>query len=495
MAEELGDSMNAILSEMLQGVFGVEDFWAYYNTKADAEGNINYDNFNQMFTGALMNCADKSGLIRAYVGTLNTYIGMATQSERTEEQAYKLYYKIRGRVETLIAPVVTKHLFKVFDADGNGTMSKTEFNTTMLMFSSPSPDVAAKALFRVIDANGNGSIESIEISEFLVGLLTAVLNLVEAVFEDVTDALQSPFKKHMAMFFMFLSGGNATIDIAASAAKCADEIAKLETNPGEEASVATEVINQIIGQVMTASTILQDPGTSVLWDTFLAKFNEKAAGSGKIAKADAVRLATDIYATPISGFMSSDVLSSMYSEAAPDGLKEQAAGMDLKDMWDVTAATGRSFVKGGGLKRLFEALFNLIDANNDNEISFDELTGLSAAAGRCTTCAMSGIEQSSEEGKAATGNMATRIMAIFDSNSDGQLDKNDIESVFDKLIEFAKALVSLLVNAAKAVFQASTVHLSVVALQFKAAMLGGAPDALTIDEINGAMAAMEESEE
>jgi len=437
-----------------------------------------------------MNCADQSGFLRAYVGTLNAYIGMATQSERTEEQADKLYNKIRGRVQTLIAPVVTKHLFKVFDTDGNGTMSKTEFETTMLMFSSPTPDVGAKALFRVIDSNGNGSIESIEIAEFLTGLITAVLNLVDAVFEDVTDALQSPFKKHIAMFFMFLSGGSATIDIAASAAKCADEIAKSDTE--EEKSMTTEVINQIMAQVMTAGLVLQEQ--SVFWDTFLAKFNEKAAGTGKIAKADAVRLATDIYAAPISGFMSSDVLSSAFSELAPI-VQAQTEGMDLKDMWDVTSATGRSFVKGGGLKRLFEALFNLIDANNDNEISFDELTGLSAAAARCTTCAMSGIEQSSEEGKAATVNMATRIMTIFDSNSDGQLDKNDIESVFDKLIEFAKALVALVVNAAKAVFQASMVPLSVVALQFKAAMLGGAPDALTMDDINGVMAAMGGSDE
>ena len=488
---ELGALMESMLADMLadmlKNVFGVEDFWAYYNTKADAEGNVSYNNFNEMFTRALMNCEAESGMLKAYVGTLNAYIGMATQSERTEEQSDKLYTKIRGRVETLIAPVITKHLFKVFDTDGNGTMSKIEFNTSMMMFASPTPEVAAKALFRVIDANGNGSIESIEIAEFLSGLTTAALNLVDAVFEDCTDALQSPFKKHMAMFFMFLSGGNATIDIAASAAKCADEVG---ANLEEEASMTTEVIQQIMAQVMTVFEKLQDPGTSVFWDTFLVKFNEKAAGTGKIAKADAVRMATDIYTVPLSGFMSSEVLSSMYSEVAPGKLTAQTEGMDLKDVWDISAATGRSFVKGGGLKRFFEAIFNLIDANNDNEISYDELTGLSAAAGRCFNCAMSGIAHS-EEGKASTVNMATRIMAIFDSNSDGQLDKNDLESVFDKLVEFARALVSLVVNAAKAVLSASMVPLSVVALNLKAAMLGGAPDALTIDDINGAMAAMQ----
>jgi hypothetical protein len=120
-------------------------------------------------------------------------------------------------------------------------------------------------------------------------------------------------------------------------------------------------------------------------------------------------------------------------------------------------------------------------------MSYEELTGLSEAAQRLFATQMGFMEGVTEEAiaeyKTAVENFLRLLFGMFDGNSDGVLDPNDIGKVFDKICELGKAYLLLVTGAAKQALTGSVHALCNLLLLFKAKTLGGEADCVTMDEM------------
>ena len=61
----------------------------------------------------------------------------------------------------------SRHVFRVYDLDGNGVISFTEFLTTLHVAANGSPDDKLRASFRMYDIDGNGFVTISEIVQIL----------------------------------------------------------------------------------------------------------------------------------------------------------------------------------------------------------------------------------------------------------------------------------------------------------------------------------------
>jgi len=60
-----------------------------------------------------------------------------------------------------------KHIFRVYDTDGNGVISFSEFLTTMHVSAHGTPDDKLRATFRMYDIDSNGFVTVTEITQIL----------------------------------------------------------------------------------------------------------------------------------------------------------------------------------------------------------------------------------------------------------------------------------------------------------------------------------------
>jgi hypothetical protein len=120
-------------------------------------------------------------------------------------------------------------------------------------------------------------------------------------------------------------------------------------------------------------------------------------------------------------------------------------------------------------------------------ISHAEIAGLSEAASRLFNAQMSLAETPDDfsEFEAAFAACVRIVLGMFDGNDDGILDVNDIEKCFDKVCEIVKSSLLLVAAATKQALTASVHAMCNVILLIKSKVIGGEPDAVKLEELDG----------
>jgi small GTP-binding protein len=77
------------------------------------------------------------------------------------------------------------------------------------------------------------------------------------------------------------------------------------------------------------------------------------------------------------------------------------------------------------------------------------------------------------------------VLGMFDGNDDGILDVNDIGKCFDKVCEIVKSSLLLVAAATKQALTASVHAMCNVILLIKSKVIGGEPDAVKLEELDG----------
>mmetsp|Transcript_34654 Transcript_34654/g.72669 ORF Transcript_34654/g.72669 Transcript_34654/m.72669 type:complete len:769 (-) Transcript_34654:316-2622(-) len=459
---------------------------------ADDDGNIDQKCFEKIFIACI-----KAVIVGMKVGDqalviLQQALGqVGWQPTESFQKDFKdgLLDKIKNAF-----PLVSKGLFRFFDADGSGFISKDEVMVVVNAFiqladpayqNLPMRDRLkgiVEGLFRVFDTNGNGIIESFELNEIVSDVISGIANILTT----LIDYLEPHFLKEpldgLARIYADKLLEQTGEEPFPTAKIVAFSLSAVPDSP--EAFPDDETLAAQRAQAEAAVGGLDGKLAAVAaqYAAFLAKFDAQAE-DGRLAKAKCVGLATEgILEIFESNFSPDDVkrmadapLSTLSAGLAGAGasLDEDLSSQILASI----AAAVRAFIKGGGLKRLLEAVFDCLDVNNDDYLTRLELTSLLDA------CAAAFNHGPKVGLKDKLGDLVRAALALIDADADGTLTRDEIRAYAAKAIKLSLAVVKLGVNAVKQVLCAAGLPLLTAGLSVKAQMIGGGPS-LSLDDIN-----------
>jgi len=371
----------------------------------------------------------------AVKGVYEHYLGGAPDDERIAKDVALLVKKIPNYL-----PVITNALFRFFDVDGSGTISKEEI---VISFGSlfggegggPSKAVFIPAVFRMIDENGNGSIEAVEVQP----LLTEVITSVAKIALSIIDELEKDMK--VAMKNKALKKLQATIDGEVENGMPFPMTAGWMINYIKENTINDEGLVGI-AQMMDSLT----PEMIAGWDSFVARFKQAGGGDPLPIKKAAALLAETVVA-PICALCDPDLAAAMLPMATASlELPIPLEMLDLRDTLQAGTAVMSAYLKSGGVKRLFEAILSFLDVNNDGDISEEELSSLWAPV-----ILMKEAGEDKEKIKDALVQGFAAFLKIVDSDGSGTFDMDDFPKLYDKTAELVVALLCLYVELVKSI--------------------------------------------
>lgn len=286
---------------------------------------------------------DDSPLLDTIVVPLSDMVGGCTGTPFNEEKCAKIKSRLRDRFLNVV-PVISNILFRLFDADGSGGISKAEL---CAIFAFQDPKMLIPAIFRVLDANGNGSVESMEIASFASDIILAIVSLVEALIDEIEPILEVPVKNFILSMFTGFTGGTDTLNIASTITTVVTEATNAmqgiaAPDSGSEATTITmQVMSGIMMPLAMGSSML--PGTVVAsLKAFLTKFEEKAGSAGTLPIADVIRLANDTFVelvpryvdatrikAPLMAFLSNALPGIEFADSELDDVLASATGCQM----------------------------------------------------------------------------------------------------------------------------------------------------------------------
>jgi len=371
-------------------------------------------------------------------GAYEQFFGAVPEDGRISKDVALLMKKLPNYL-----PIVTNALFRFFDADGSGTISKEEI---VISFGGlfggenggPSKAIFIPAVFRMIDENGNGSIEAVEVQPLLTEVITSIAKVVLAIIDQLEKDLKVSMKnKALKKLQDMVDEAIAGPDGMPWPIPASWMIDMLKAKPLSFYDV------QGYAQVMEILT----PEIIAGWDSFVARFRA-AAGEGKslpIRKAAA--LFAEIVVGPISAFCDPDLAAAMLPMATAGlDLPIPLEMLDLSDMLKSGTAVMSAYLKSGGVKRFFEAFLSFLDINNDSDISEEELTSLWDPI-----ILMKEAGADAEKRQEAMIAMFGAFLKIIDSDGSGTFDMDDAPKLYDKVAELAVAMLCLNVELIKSV--------------------------------------------
>lgn len=109
-------------------------------------------------------------------------------------------------------------------------------------------------------------------------------------------------------------------------------------------------------------------------------FTEKFGEVDSLPKDDVVAIATEVIGGILDQFLNAEMVNMGLNAAGGISKIFPPAQMvppsQVSDAISVSVGTARSFLKGGGMRRLLDAIISLFDANSDGTITKAELFGV-----------------------------------------------------------------------------------------------------------------------
>jgi hypothetical protein len=228
-----------------------------------------------------------------------------------------------------------------------------------------------------------------------------------------------------------------------------------------------------------------DAVNSIDWtaafELFLSKFEEHQ-DNGQIPKALAVKLATDILMGP-SLTVITDRLTAFTSAARNQLLEFVSKDLDdsiLTDAIIQTVGTVRMYVRGGGMKRVLYALFNLLDADNNGIITRDEVTALwRAGSGMYAFLVAGGSKRDFiPHFQAIIG----ALWILADADSNGVLSIEELYGVSVKVFDFLLEALEATLHTTKHMLTSVALPSFLLAFDLKSKALGSSPYEISVEE-------------
>ena len=141
--------------------------------------------------------------------------------------------------------------------------------------------------------------------------------------------------------------------------------------------------------------------------------------------------------------------------------------IDTEDLLKASFATGRSYFRAGGLRRIVKSFFTFLGVDNNGRLSKTELESFYNAF----------------SSPSIFSELPSVFFRMFDGNSDGFIHEADVVKSVNKVVDLVFSLLSLAVLTTKQMSLAIVLPVVNGAFALKSGMFGGAPDSCTKEEI------------
>lgn len=431
------ESANEMVGQMLGAIFNVEDGWAHYAENfANEEGECTKEKFAELINAAVnwekvLNETLTEGLEKVYKSC----------GGATEGQVDKFVKRLANKIPTYL-PIFSNAIFRFFDVDGGGTISKSELVLTIGGFfgeEGPNPALALPGIFRILDADNSGSIEPVEVQPFITEIITAIAKLATAVVNELENDLKGGMRKKV------LKKAQSVIDGIVENEGLPypmpkDELLRLagdEVGSEEMFGVASVYLEMPLPQSILDST-----------EATFTRFNEVAKGEPIPIKKAAEVIASSLIPS-LTAFCEPEAAEAAIAMVSSQtDLPFDVEELDLSDVIPVATSVLSSYLKSGAMKRYIEAALSFLDINNDGNISEAELRSLYDGALKLKN------SPDAESFKANVQAYYGAVFDIFDSDGNGTLDMDDVPKIFDKGVELGLALVYLVIEMYKTILVA-----------------------------------------
>jgi Ca2+-binding EF-hand superfamily protein len=364
------------------------------------------------------------------------YLGSSPSDSRIEKDVSLLVKKIPSYL-----PVITNALFRFFDQDGSGTISKEEVVISFGSIFSGGPDsgpnmkLFVPAVFRMIDENQNGSIEAVEVQPLLTEVITSVAKVLLSVIGELEKDIKVGMKNKALKKIQRIvdKGVENGMPFPVPADFMTD---MLLANPlNEEGIVGFAAYMEMLTPEIIAG-----------YDAFADRFKALSQGNPVPIKKAAALLAETIV-SPICAFADPELAAAMLPMlTAGMPLPIPLEMLDLGDVLNAGCAVVSAYLKSGGVKRFLEAFLSFLDVNNDQEITWEELNGLWVGVMEMKAAGPDG-----EKVKAAMCTCFNAVLKMLDSDGSGTFDMDDAPKLYDKAAELIVAVMCLGVELTKSV--------------------------------------------
>lgn len=467
------EEVTTVVGSILGNLFQVEDGWAHFDEHyANEEGECSKVQFNGIIEALVNGILDEDeDAVDTVWSVLDSVDGTDRIFSSDNEEHVKGYIKKCLKKVPKFVPIFSNALFRFFDVDGSGAISKEEM---CMAFGSmvggenggPNKKILVDSIFRIVDENQNGSIEAIEVQPFMTEVITAMAKLFMALFAELEEDLKGGLKKKVLNIFNEtfsemceeaqsegVGDGSASLDHDALKAKWVEAFKEIKESASESESMVEELSE---GASMVPAGIFKK------WDLFLDTFRAKVAESGSDSlpiKEVATLMqkafvpAITAFATPANIELGIPMVASM---AADDEMTEFVEAMGnmgvIGDLTNTISGVANSYFKGGGMKRFCEAILNFMDFNNDGDLSVAELTTLyDAGKGMHAILLKTDIsgEQKIDDVLSYCGIILSQMLVMFDSDGDKKITPEDFPKLYDKFLELFMSLFNMQIEAVK----------------------------------------------
>lgn len=422
-------------SEMVGGMFStlweVEDGWAHYDEHfANEEGECTKEKFLELINGII---PWEDTLTKVLTKPLDKFYKMAGGSN--EDQVEKFIQRLSRKIPTYL-PIFASSIFRFFDTDGSGTISKSELVLTIGGFfgeDGPNPALALPGIFRILDADNSGSIEAVEVQPFITEIITAFAKLVTAIINELENDLKGGMKKKVIKRVQKMIDDAVENGMPYPFPK--EDLCGMAA--GTDMEEFTSFFELPIPQAVIDSA-----------ESTFTRFHEIANGEPMTIK----KAAEVIAATMVPGLTSfcdpevAQGMITMMNMEYEDKLPFDVSDLDLSDVIPVATSVASAYIKSGALKRYLEAILSFLDINNDGDITEKELRSIYDAGMK--------LKNESKDPESFSSNIqewAGALFDIFDSDGSGTFDMDDVPKIIDKATELGVSIAYLQIEMAKTI--------------------------------------------
>jgi Ca2+-binding EF-hand superfamily protein len=448
------ETASAMTGSLFGFLFDVEDGWAHYEANyANEEGECNKANFDKLVDISFGKFNPKiKKILTKVVSSVYKKAGGSN-----EEQIEKTVNRVIKKIPSYL-PFITNAVFRFFDADGSGSISKDEI---IMAFGGlfgnptapgkPNPALLVPAIFRTLDEDNSGSIEPLEVQPFVNEIVSSVCKLILALLEELEEDFKGGMKKKV------LKKAQAMIDGMTEQGMPfplpVNDLAEMVASTIDAEYYESTVQPQLEMMRAIPEVVFQP------WEAFFKRFEETCGGKAMAIK-DTAALMAATFLPPLSTVLNPELVGAMLPGLLANAeLPIPLEMLDLSDLIGVGTNVMNAYLKSGGVKRYLEAILSFLDINNDGDITLEELRNIydSLIAVRDSK------DQESYTNSLKKATLA--VVAMLDSDGSGTLDMDDLPKVYDKVAEFAISLATLMVELVKAVVLSITLPALNVAFQ------------------------------
>ena len=197
----------------------------------------------------------------------------------------------------------------------------------------------------------------------------------------------------------------------------------------------------------------------------------------------AVQLATESFTPPALALVT-DRLTALVTLTRDSLLRAGSFELDDEILTDAiiqTVGSVRMYVRGGGMKRLLLALFNLLDADNNGRMSRAELTDLwRAVVGLARFLAAGGPRDALLPHLRA---VLDALWVLADADQNGVLSIEELYAVSVKVFDFALEALECALHTARHVLGCVALPAFLLLFDLKAKAFGSSPYELTEEDV------------